>query len=101
MGAYTNMQNFSQIGQHLKNLIFKGQSHILLKCAIFGIILHRFLNKILRKMEHKWSWIFFLFINLGEILHASVSTSLPPRKKISTIQAHKCREKVQMSQRLL
>ena len=25
MGAYTYMTNFSQIGQHLKILIFKGQ----------------------------------------------------------------------------
>ena len=35
MGAYTNMQNFSQIGQNLKNLIFKGQPHILLKMCNF------------------------------------------------------------------
>ena len=39
MGAYIDMQNFSQIGQRLKNLIFKGQPHILLK---MGYILHYF-----------------------------------------------------------
>ena len=39
MGAYIDMQNFSQIGQRLKNLIFKGQPHILLK---MGYILQYF-----------------------------------------------------------
>ena len=39
MGAYIDMQNFSQIGQGLKNFIFNGQPHILLK---MGYILHYF-----------------------------------------------------------
>ena len=95
MGAYTNMQNFIQIEQHLKNFIFKGQLHNLLKMCNFGTILHGFLNKTLRKMEHKLSWIFFLLSNLGVLLHVSVSTSLPLRKKVSTIQAHKWMRKSQ------
>ena len=40
MGAYIDMQNFSQIGQCLKNLIFKGQPQLLLKKK--GYILHYF-----------------------------------------------------------
>ena len=59
MGAYIDMQNFSQIGQRLKNLIFKGQPHILLK---MGHILRYFAWISLQNVKSNATKIVIVFL---------------------------------------
>ena len=77
------------------NLTSFEKFHFKEQWAKFCIILHRFLNKITRKMTQKLSPFFFLLSKLVEILHAIVNTSLPPSKTVSPTLVNKWPRKSQ------